>query len=88
MSSPTNNSPYRVELGSSALSQLGSVPAEVFQRLRNELQTLANTLQEGGDGAAAGLRALKLDSFAAVYEVDSRARSVRLLGVIKRDGAC
>lgn len=87
MPPPSNKFPYRVELGSSALSQLGSVPAEVFQRLRNELQTVANTLQDGSEGVAAGLRALKLDAFAAVYEVDARSRAVRLLGVIKRDAS-
>lgn len=80
MSSAFEMPPYRVELGASALSQLGSVPAEVFQRLRNELEQVAGTLDTEG-GAGNRLRALKVGAFAAVYEVDPRSRAIRLLGI-------
>lgn len=83
---------YTVQISPSAWRQIAQLPADVYRRVREELdaismvaavEPLAKVGAPRGKEAAAAL-ALLVDDYVVLYDVDAERRSVVLLEVARR----
>jgi hypothetical protein len=80
--------PWKVEIAPRAWNQLGVVPADVFHRIQNELEAVAEVagdeVFDATTTTATHGRSLMLGQWAAIYRLDSGDHRVVLEEVARR----
>ena len=82
---------YEVYLERSAESDLKHLPTSVFHRIIPEIKTLAENPRPSGCLRITGLKndwCIRIGDYRVVYEIDEKARAVRIMRVRHRREVC
>ena len=78
---------FRVEVAPAVWRELGLVPGDHFKRMQAELENVAQLVAlSGTPRPQQPLRAVRVDDYEGIYEVDPERQLVRLVSVFRSPG--